>query len=111
MSRNISGSNNLYLKSGDITWHIKFLYHKIFHYKKAIALDIDIAFRSPFIKLAKMFDEMSSRQIMGLAFNQNPFYRSALRNYRILNPGTSVGDFPPGFPVIAYTLKRCYSNE
>ena len=81
-------------------FHIGHVYHRIFPFRRLIALDVDLKFVVDVARLEQEFDQMASENIIGIANDLAPHYWYDFRLYRQRNPGTLVGQAHPGLQVI-----------
>eukprot|EP00062_Callorhinchus_milii_P016839 gi/632968579/ref/XP_007900603.1/ PREDICTED: xyloside xylosyltransferase 1 [Callorhinchus milii] len=63
-----------------------------------VQLDLDVKYRTNIRNLFEEFDKFQPEAVIGIARELQPVYRHALWQYRRENPGTVVGEPPPGIP-------------
>lgn len=63
--------------------------------ERIILLDADLKFKSDIGQLAKLFNEFSETNVIGIANDAQPVYRHLFSRYRSENKDTRVGSPPP----------------
>ncbi|XP_022244275.1 xyloside xylosyltransferase 1-like [Limulus polyphemus] len=80
----------------DNIFFISEIFHRVFHFKKLIFIDLDLRFEADILDLYLHFEKFHKSQIMAIANDLQPQYRVDFEEYRRIHPGTDVGSARPG---------------